>query len=94
MRKPGYHSNRIKSDDTKQIKDVTSFTVVNDGASDLTLTISGVSRIVPAVENGKANFFFFDMPFDGTYSDYEIEFSFAGGVGSAILDYKILTKEC
>lgn len=94
MKKTGYQANRIKADETKQIENVTSFTVVNDGASDLTLTISGVSRILPAVENAKSNLFFFDMPFDGTYSDYEIEFSFVGGVGSAIIDYKTLTKDC
>ena len=90
MEKTGYQSNRIRKNATRTIKKVTSFTVTNDGESNLTLTISGVSRIVPAIESGKTNFFYFDMPFDGTNSDYEIEFSFAGGIGSAILDFKQL----
>lgn len=91
MQKTGYQSNRIQKNDTRTIDNVTSFTVTNDGDTDLTLTIAGVSRIVPAKKNETHSYF--DMPFDGTYSDYEIEFSFVGGRGSAILDFKQL-KTC
>lgn len=83
MQQSGYQANRIKKNGNLTIKKVTSFTIVNDGDTDLTVGISGVSRLV------KPNFQW-EMQADFTHSDYEIEFSFAGGTGSAILDYKQL----
>lgn len=83
MQESGYQANRIRKNETVNISKVTSFTIVNDGETDLTVDISGISRLV------KPNFQW-EMQADFTFSDYEINFSFDGGTGSAILDYKQL----
>jgi len=83
MHESGYQANRFKKNGSVTIERVITFTITNDGETDLHVTISGVSRkIIPNSQ--------FLMDADFTHTTYEIYFEFETGIGSAILDYKIL----
>lgn len=94
MLKTGFTSIQISQDTSQYLEDITSLTISNYGATDLTVVINDVARIVPkfSTEIG-VPFGSFNLPGDGTACDIKLELKFVGGAGKAILDYRKI-KEC
>ena len=96
MEKTGLLSRAIQSDTRFSETNITSLTVSNHGDTVMTVTQGGVSRTIPAFRDDiGVPFGSFNIPGDGTMSDIEIEISFEGGAGKAIIDYrKVQIKTC
>lgn len=96
MIRTGFISRKIGNDTKLDLKKVTSLTLSNYGANDLTVIVNNVERIVPAlkpeigVPMGS-----FNLPGDGTACDLTIEVKFNGDSKFAILDYRVYNpQEC
>lgn len=86
MQRTGYYTEQYSTGYNKNLKDITSLSISNVGLTDLTLTIQGVKRIVKPNQ-------VFVIEGDGSYSDLDFKFSFDGGSGLAIIDYRQI-KQC
>lgn len=74
---------------------LTSLSIANVGTEDITLTISNVSRVIPAFDT--ALFFAppqFEIAGDGTAFEIEFSLKIETKAGSAILDYRTIKKDC
>lgn len=93
MLKTGFTSIQISQDNSQYLQEITSLTISNYGATDLTVIVNDVARIVPkfSAEIG-VPFGSFNLPGDGTACDIKLELKFAGGAGKAILDYRKLMQ--
>ncbi|QEE49646.1 hypothetical protein FUA48_08630 [Flavobacterium alkalisoli] len=93
MNKSGFNSQLITNDDKIILEGVTSLTLANYGADDLTVTVNDVSRKVPAfnTEIG-VPYGSFNIPGDGTACDVTLVVKFNGTSKNAILDYRLIKK--
>lgn len=92
MIKSGLTLQKITQDTNySELTDITSLTVSNMGASNLTLTVNDVPVLIPAFDPAfKVPFGSFNLPGDGTACAVRLAFSFNGGTGHAVLHYRKL----
>lgn len=90
MRKSGLSTIKVTRNESFNLKNVTSLTIVNSGVTDITV-FGQVIQPVSATSSGV-----FVMAGDGTYSDLDFEIQFSGGTGLAYLNYRSLvqTENC
>ena len=90
MKKTGFFSKNIYSTETFEIENCTSLSVSNYGISDISVTISNVTRVLPAYDPILKNLFSFNIEGDGTCSDITIvvETIDTPTRTHAVLDYK------
>ena len=91
MRKSGLSTNKVTRNERFNLRNVTSLTIVNGGATDITV-FGQVIAPVSATSSGV-----FVMAGDGTYTDLDFEIQFSGGTGLAYLNYRSLvlqTENC
>lgn len=86
MQKTGYYTEQYTQDFSKKLKDITSLSISNVGETDSTLIIQGVKRIIKPKQ-------IFVIEGDGSYSDVDFKFTFDGGSGIGIVDYRQI-KQC
>lgn len=86
MQRTGYYTEQYTQDYSKKLKDITSLSISNVGETDLKLTVQGVNRIIKPKQ-------MFVIEGDGSYSDLDFKFTFDGGSGIAIVDYRQI-KQC
>ena len=94
MLRTGLVSIEINRNESKYLENITSLTISNYGDSELIVTINDVSRPIPPFSNEiGVPFGSFNLPGDGTVTDkITIDFTFTGGAGKAILDYRKLIQ--
>lgn len=90
MEKSSYNSKRIQKDDHLELDNVISLTVTNDGNTDLRLLVNGSEWEIPKRDDESKTKSHFNIPPDFTNSDIQFEFFFEGGLGNAIVAYKVL----
>ena len=85
------NSEYITGKERIQKKNVTSLTVTNTGASDITITMNNVAQVLPKYDPVNQYSPVFQIDGDGTYSDVDITFDFVDGNGTAILRTRQVT---
>lgn len=96
MKRTGFVSHKLTTDDKLILTDITSLTLSNYGDKDLVVIVNDVERTVPALKSDiGVPFGSFNIPGDGTACALVIEVRFQDGQGLAILDYrKVQPKTC
>jgi len=95
MEKSGFNTLKYnKSSSLIKLTDVTSLTISNYGASDVTAVVNGISRKIVAFKPAiGVPYGSFNIPGDGTACDLDIRIEM-NGTGDVIIDYRKLKPTC
>ena len=91
----GFTSRQFTANAVETFTDVTSLTISNYGANEVTVIINDVARPIPAFNPQiGVPFGAFNLPGDGTACTIKVELLFAAGASMVIIDYRSLKKDC
>ena len=88
MLKTGTEARTFTKDEVIKLKNVTSLSISNQGETEIVVNLDNVPETLPKYDTDNGFAPSFDIPGDGSYSDFDITLKFTGGTGKAILRYR------